>query len=518
MSRCLKDGCGKPPDTVENPDGGSALNEDAVSVKWEFIPNGKKAPHVNKYTEKTTVSGSSSNPNPYSEILASAGSRWFFGRRSIIAKIIQGVSARDPKSFSIRGNRAIGKTNLLKFLCREQDAIASQYSVESMEYRLKENLRFVFVDLGRMIDEMEPIRFLYDKTRESIRWEETTETKNESYKDKLHDMFKSYNRKNIRLVVCLDHFDNVYKSMSRDDEYFLRHLCTNHHSFVIATEKGFMALGKEGASRVSSPLVPILEGINLGLLTKSEAEELAGEPARKADKQFHPEMIDFLVKIAGRHPHLLTTACSHVFDLIMEYEIKNIEEFIQTDKAREQLRVSIGSLTGVAHLFQVFWQNLNKLEKNVLLKIANGVQEFDRIRETPALNILKYMALIDHNLFEGRYYVFSELFRDFVLGKQIEIANTENGKNVDLEKIREKLPRIDRLLLIYLSEHPGQVCTFEELIENVWGEKDLKKKKRGLEAAIHRIRSEIENEDGSGWDYIRNERGEGYKFEPKPDF
>ena len=468
--------------------------------------------HAAKKHGETNVPNTTINSvNPYTEILASSRGKRFFGRRSIIAKIVQGVTAKDPKSFSIRGNKAIGKTILLKFLCRETDILKSEYPSLSLEYKLGENVRFVYVDLDRIVEDKEPIPYLYRKIKEALGNEEAEETAEPESK-RLHNLFRSYGKRNVRLVVCLDHFDRAYKSMTHEDEYFLRHLCVHHQSLVTATEKDFLELRRIQENKVSSPLVPVLEGIIVGLLTESEARELVDGPARKAGKTFSPEIVDFLIRIAGRHPYLLPEACSHVFELFSEYGIDKFDEFQLTDNTKEHLKVSVGALTGFTSLFEVFWKDLVVSERTVLIKIAKDDRDFDRVREVPTLNTLKNRALIYDDLMSGNYYVFSELFRDFVLRRA---ESPSDGVNADLESMADRLPPLDRKLLRYLADRPGQVCRFEELVENIWNEKDLKKKKRGLEAAVHRIRQELANEDESGWEYIKNERGEGYRFEPK---
>jgi DNA-binding response OmpR family regulator len=61
------------------------------------------------------------------------------------------------------------------------------------------------------------------------------------------------------------------------------------------------------------------------------------------------------------------------------------------------------------------------------------------------------------------------------------------------------------------------VCTFEELLAEIWGTADIPAHKRKLEAAIHRVRTRIQEVDGSGWKYIENVRGKGYRYVPRPE-
>jgi len=121
--------------------------------------------------------------------------------------------------------------------------------------------------------------------------------------------------------------------------------------------------------------------------------------------------------------------------------------------------------------------------------------------------------LIYYDVGERCYRVFSELFRRFVL---YEYQATQQPGICAMGEVTDGLAPLDKKLFDYLKTRPNVICTFEELLQEVWGEPNASK--RGLEAAIHRIRNRIKQLDNTGWEYIRNVRGLGYEYRPLPRF
>ena len=76
------------------------------------------------------------------------------------------------------------------------------------------------------------------------------------------------------------------------------------------------------------------------------------------------------------------------------------------------------------------------------------------------------------------------------------------------------LSPLDGRLFAYLQARPNETCTFRQLLAEFW-EGAEPSNKRGLEAAVHRIRTVIQDTVDTDWDYIQNVRGVGYKYVPK---
>ncbi|MBS4067318.1 MAG: helix-turn-helix domain-containing protein, partial [Sulfurimonas sp.] len=148
-------------------------------------------------------------------------------------------------------------------------------------------------------------------------------------------------------------------------------------------------------------------------------------------------------------------------------------------------------------------------DRKCLIKIARGEQP-DLSNEAPALNSLRNNSLIRDDLAKRKWFIFSHLFQDYI------IRQSGSAASEDIEYILEDLAPLERNLFLYLSERPNRICGTEELKRIFWDGLDSNKQKRGLEAAIHRIRSSARYKS-SGWNYLRNERGIGFIFVPKSE-
>ena len=73
-----------------------------------------------------------------------------------------------------------------------------------------------------------------------------------------------------------------------------------------------------------------------------------------------------------------------------------------------------------------------------------------------------------------------------------------NGQRVDL-------PKKEFELLYFLAQHPNQVFSREDLLQNIWGS-DVYVLARTVDVHVRKVREKI------GEDYISTVKGVGYKF------
>ncbi|HEY0738288.1 MAG TPA: winged helix-turn-helix domain-containing protein [Herpetosiphonaceae bacterium] len=449
--------------------------------------------------------------NPFARLLVSFEPQMFIGRALDVRTILLGVSSDEPRSFALHGVRTIGKTTLLKFLAHDRGA-RERYRSTLVHYGVggDRTLRCVYVNTYQL-DGGAVLRAIYDELLrlDLIRPADADLAADDAEQALLKETLltqlraKYYNAKE-RLVICLDHFDKPFSSLKLSDDAFLRSL-TNYQSFVIVTERRLAELRRD--ANYVSPLVNVLSPRTIGLLTQTEAYELAEKPATRAGAPFSREEAQFLVELGGRQPYLLATLCDQYFD--MRDENPELSGLLAEQRARQHVLAQVEASAPVEELFKFFWSLLDDeynpagKEKETLLKIATG-QEIDMDRDKVAVNRLLQLALIYDNLEAGRYAVFGELFRSYV---RRHLGATS------IAQIAESLPPLDRRLFEYLLARPNQICPIEELFSEVWGSSAVNK--RPLEAAIHRIRNRIQDLDPA-WDYIQNVRGQGYQYVPKP--
>ncbi len=448
--------------------------------------------------------------NPFSYLLATFDPRMFFGRKSDIIPILQGLSSRNHSSFAIHGIRTIGKTSLLKYLCDPQGAVAHYEPVLS-HYGPGRNGKLHFCYLDFYIMGPDVVYGLYrgllncDEVRRVTGLSsvaDADEVAKPEIKKLLENVLQTLYREGVKLVVCMDHLDSAVESMEVEDEVFLRYLATTYVSFVISTERTLYEL-KE-ARLISSPFLNLFVPRNIGLLDESEARELVRVVSDEGGSPFTEDEIDFLLGAAGRQPYLLIMACERYFQLRSEHpEVK--DRVAREIKVQQQVISSIEAWPAVAELLSLLWKMLNEYEQNVLLRVAVG-EHANLESQQPILNRLRQKALIYEDLQQGKPHIFSELFRQYALRQRQPVRT---GR---IEEIKSSLAPLDRKLLDYLLARPNQLCTFEELLAEVWG--DPNASKRGLEAAVHRLRRRIQDIDMTGSHRIQNVRGKGYQYTP----
>ena len=91
----------------------------------------------------------------------------------------------------------------------------------------------------------------------------------------------------------------------------------------------------------------------------------------------------------------------------------------------------------------------------------------------------------------------------FVLDRQAHVLESE-GKIV---KLTEK----ETMLMDLLSQDPKRTFPFKELMDKIWGAKDLRKSEAALHAMIKRLRQKLDKEVAAR-DLIENNHGRGFRL------
>lgn len=445
--------------------------------------------------------------NPYSQMLLSAVPDFFYGRQGDVQTILQGVSGgNQPRSFSLQGARMIGKTTLLRYLTDARGATL-QSEPTLLEYgpNRKGELIFVYIDFYKHQGDMvisDLLSSLLRNKRVLNAIDPTTKEDNQGsdpseMKAKIRDIQEILLSKNIRLAICLDHFDQAFESMAYEDDVFLRSL-SSYSALIIATEKSLSELRLD--PHKTSPLLTILVRRVLGLLAESEARDLILSPLKDTGIEFSHQEVDFLLKVAGFHPYLLSLVGEFWFEL----RTRNPDDtlVVPNREIQRPMRLQLASLPPVAEFFKLIWGHLSTEEQEALYKIANNVVDDASF----VLNNLIHKSLLTIDLKTGSYALFSDAFQVFVLQEYSFVQDHAKGNVMDL-------PQLEKRLLDYLIDRPGKLCSFDELLRAVW--QDPNASKRALEAAVHRLRNKLKIDENDDWDYIQSVRGKGYVYKPK---
>jgi DNA-binding response OmpR family regulator len=98
----------------------------------------------------------------------------------------------------------------------------------------------------------------------------------------------------------------------------------------------------------------------------------------------------------------------------------------------------------------------------------------------------------------------AEVFRS----GELEIDLSAHRVTVSGQEVNLKPREWD--LLVFLARHPGQVCSSDQILKNVWGE-DFFGDSRTVAVHVHGLREKLEiSEDGRR--HIETVRGVGYRF------
>ncbi|HRV93671.1 MAG TPA: response regulator transcription factor [Anaerolineae bacterium] len=109
-----------------------------------------------------------------------------------------------------------------------------------------------------------------------------------------------------------------------------------------------------------------------------------------------------------------------------------------------------------------------------------------------------------------RAYLYESKQKPTIYGDGYLNIDLETGK-VMIEGQSIKLSAIERRLLTYLYQHAGQVLTFEQILEHVWG-KGYENNPEYVHVYISNLRKKIEP-DPRRPIYFLTEHGLGYRFE-----
>jgi hypothetical protein len=440
-------------------------------------------------------------------MLATFAPDTFIGRHAEVETIFQGICAETPRSIVLHGRRMIGKTTLLRYLSHPDGAM-EHYKQFAGAYapHQKNQLWFIYADMYNVVGDG-IITTLYSNLVKNkhvsqalgVEFDTEISCDKSTIKRIVRNTCQEVQDKNTRLVFCIDHFDKAYTSLKIEDDIFLRSLVT-YQAFIYVTDKSLPEL--RPSNQRFSPLYNILLPREIGLLNDTEAREIFAIATEENLPKFTAEDADFLLAATGNHPYLLSLACEYLYNLYLE-NIKLQSILPQSEKAREQVRFEILSLPAVQEIFAFYWDELEAIHRHHLMELARIPQL--KASDQGMINVLRKKGLVKIDLIKDQANLFSELFRMYILEQK-------NNTRRNLEINALDLPQLDQKLLEYLQAKPDQVCTFDELLSNIW--EDPEATRGSLDAAIHRVRRKLKDVSGIDWVYIDNVRGVGYKYAP----
>ena len=325
-----------------------------------------------------------------------------------------------------------------------------------------------------------------------------------------------------RIIFLLDEFDVLKNHLNAHDYNWMRSLITRFShglAFVISSVEPLAIITRN--EQDISPLANYFEERWLSLFTLEAAQNLCQRAAAAEGLEpLSASDVQFLLREAGRHPALLKVACRYLFAARRWGSGQS-----SYDDARGDFRFD----TSVRWLCHVLYNERRPEEQEILRRLA--LDQLEAPYPMVMNRLRRQIGLVE--LRDGKPALFADVFaywlRDHM--RQTEEPESEGGSEntavssaAELQPMRytpgekrilianreEKLTPLQDRLLTYLLAHAGEVCTSEELLENVWGPN---RSPSVVEKAINRLREKIEP-DPKRPTYILSVRGKGYQLKP----
>jgi len=346
--------------------------------------------------------------NPYTAGMPVHPDR-FVGRREEVKHIFARV--RHSESVSIVGERSIGKTSLLRYICSEE---VRKFLPDP------ENYLFVYRDLQALAGDLND-RTFYLSLAEGILPEEQVPKTVASFSDLRRLIRKKIEKRKKHIVLVLDEFDILFRSPKISIDLFsaLRSLANEFPvAFITSSFQPLVELGRRDLA--TSPFFNIFVQFYIGPFTRDEAAELICKPSAEQGLPLEPYS-NLILDIAGYHPYFLQLACQTVFDRVSESDVLDATDLgtIRTDYGER-----------AEPMFRYILEQKDPSLLDTFVTVAGGQQIKADSRAVMELTRRGY--LLEE---AGELRIFSSVFRDFInqwtytnVSSRIETELLKEGK------------------------------------------------------------------------------------------
>jgi len=333
--------------------------------------------------------------NPYMNRVKIKNIDEFYGRKSEVFKIFSRIGSSRPQSVSIVGERRIGKSSLLNYLCHPK--IGMTYLQRPNDYR------FVFIDfqekrgIGIPTFFQSIYAFLLDDSKGGLALD--VQPDYEGFKK----VVTTYDQHGLNIIMLFDEFESITQNQKFDTEFysFLRAIANNYNvGYVVSSGRNLQTLCHSRAIS-DSPFFNIFSNITLTHFSQQEALELITGPSQELGYSLE-YYAPFVFDIAGYYPFFIQMACAVLFEYVRSKESI-------TDATFERVKEEF--LDEAKVHFQQIWDTCDDDQRDVFLRLCHR-------EKIP--NPQKYVLT---NLIKGGYakvkknqtLVFSSLFEEFIL-------------------------------------------------------------------------------------------------------
>ncbi len=448
-------------------------------------------------------------------------------RQADLAYVLRCV--RDAHSCAVIGLSNMGKSSLLRTLCRRQvqdDVLGSQAG----------DFIFIYIDCNLMLELSEQgfYEAVLRATREALAHKGVDQgllTQVEALYDGVVESSHSFrvplsfNEAIIalgdglkkRIVFLFDEFDEPFDALDGRVFLNLRALKDRYGSglcYITATEREL------NRTRSEAPVTEFSELFAgrarwLGMLESQDAARLVEAHALAQGAALEADQVAFVLQQAGGHPGLLEA----VTNVLLRVEVGAPQDLRQQGFIVS--RDALDSDPNVHAECVKLWRQQRKEEREALMLLvtlgADRVDEF-HIRALQRAGILQVPP--SGGISEAEPRIFGELFERFTRRQRLIQEGAVQGVLVDVDAGEAwvdgvqvpTLTDLEHRLLLLLYGRLGKICDKYQIVEAVWGEAYIDKVDDArIEKLVSRLRSKLER-DPSNPQYLITVRGRGYKL------
>jgi DNA-binding winged helix-turn-helix (wHTH) protein len=300
------------------------------------------------------------------------------------------------------------------------------------------------------------------------------------------------------LVLLFDEFDAVFRELDPSLFRCLRAIRDDHKeqiSYVIVVND-LTCLRCDAPEMEHFCRLVSRNVCGLGPYSAVDARQMVYHLASQRSVELSERDVVCLLELSGGHAGLLKTILSLLWGTYQGASLEQLTPCLKDEPA-------------VQSECRKVWGSLSEDEQAALCALADGAQI-----DPPMLRRLKLRGLVRGDQSEAS--LFSPLFADFACQQTPPLMKTtvvtRSPRIVQIAGRRiEGLTELEFELLFYLYQHQGEVCTKDDLIENVYRQRYDRMaggvSDEALQALVSRLRAKVEPPR-----YITTARGEGYRF------
>ena len=252
-------------------------------------------------------------------------------------------------------------------------------------------------------------------------------------------------------------------------------------------------------------------------LKEQDASVVIEQGLAKHGRRYSASLRHFLFALTGAHPGMLAAVVATWND--------GMDALVERDQVSQVIHQLLQELTVVSQCEQV-WYSLSEIEQHCMKRVPRGlfVKNPDLPPYSPrqiqeALHALVLKGILREG-YQNRkiYQCFSPLFAAYVTqqfssgspGLQLDLSRQQVW--IDGTLCANHLTPKEFLLLRFLAEHAGEVCSREETTRAVYGEAyDSRSDDARLDALVERARKSI-GDDSRPPRFLETVRGAGHRL------